>query len=360
MLINLASLGAFVFLVLRTKLWCHAGWLIPLLLLGAQKFLIFQHVGGGNFLSPELPAWSIVVLNVLYAWVFVWATFALFSGEKAFIRISICAALIALLMTYQGYKDPIDHSQDLALRVASTPQSPKPLTVVFLTDLHISKVRTASFLQRIVTRVNALKPDLVLLGGDLIDGTLATRKDDLLPLKHLSPRYGTYACLGNHEYFFQAQDWIDLYPSLNIHLLQNSFETLTIPHFGPITIAGQNDPIATTHGLPPDDSRFLQVLHEIPLASRGPIVLLRHRPHGSEKNAPYVDLQLTGHTHGGMLPGLSWAIRPIAGPYIHGLYQLDKMRLFVAPGTAIWDGFPYRLFCPSQINLLRINPLSER
>ena len=88
---------------------------------------------------------------------------------------------------------------------------------------------------------------------------------------------------------------------------------------------------------------------------RMPIVLLAHRPAGAERHAAAgVDIQLSGHTHGGHLAPLQWFISRYNEGFISGLYDVGRMKLYVSNGAGLWAGFAARLGVPSEITLLRL------
>lgn len=164
------------------------------------------------------------------------------------------------------------------------------------------------------------------------------------------PPLGVYGVIGNHDYPSGYQDWLRFFRSCGFRMLVNEHAPLG----DSLTVAGVNDPMAEwNHEEAPN----------LPKALAGapadrPVVLLAHEPVFAETAAKdkRVALQLSGHTHGGLFPGLSALIARYNGGYVKGLYRVGSMPLYVSPGTSLWSGMPVRLFCPAEITLITLRP----
>ncbi len=221
------------------------------------------------------------------------------------------------------------------------------LTVAHLSDLHVSKTFPASWLAEVVRKVNAAKPDLVVITGDIFDGDPKQSIDELRPLRDLRAPLGVHACLGNHEYYADLRRWGPLLAELGPRILQN--EHIVLRRNGAeLILAGVTDSAAAAYRLPPPD---------IGKALRGaspelPLLLLAHRPALADQvrrlSRPGATLQLSGHTHAGQIIGLAEIIKYLNKGYLNGLYALGDMRLHVSPGTALSSSYPFRLGVPSS------------
>ncbi|MFR9677017.1 metallophosphoesterase, partial [Streptomyces sp. TR02-1] len=173
--------------------------------------------------------------------------------------------------------------------------------IAVVSDVHLGPVLGASHTRRIVEAVNATRPDLVAIVGDLVDGTVADLGPAAEPLTGLRSREGTYFVTGNHEYFGDARSWIEHLRDMGIHPLENARREL--PGFD---LAGVNDLAGERSAQGPDFAAAL--------GDRDPSrasVLLAHQPVQIHQAVEYrVGLQLSGHTHGGQL----WP-----GPYLAAL-----------------------------------------
>lgn len=347
----------------RTKKW----GLTVLLLIISQYHLLLTAIFG-NMFSPELPRWQVILLG----WAF--CTFVLMvpvTLVKDLIQImwnishkmntlpswrSISALLIVVIASslsamgvYNALQIP--KVKQVTLEFETWPKALNGLKVVQITDLHISTLYPKQWTQQIVQEVNALNPDIILITGDFIDGTVNNRSEDIQPLSNLRSKYGTYGVLGNHEYYFDAKDWAHHIESLGINILENEHIVLNV-NDEQLTIAGVTDESAAQFDLPQPD---------VPLALKNaphdsPIILLKHQPINAEiAGQNGTDLQLSGHTHGGMIWGFNQMARYANQGLISGLYQLSSMYVYVSNGTALWNGFPIRLGVPSEITEITLH-----
>jgi predicted MPP superfamily phosphohydrolase len=225
--------------------------------------------------------------------------------------------------------------------LAKLPAAASGYTIVQLTDIHIGWTLGAAFATRVVDAVNALAPDLVVLTGDLVDGHVRELAPEVAPLAGLRARDGVYAVTGNHEYYWDADAWLAHLGSLGIRFLRN--ERVAIR--GAFELAGTDDitsrAMARGHG------------EDVARAVSGrdpalPLVLLAHHPSSirSAQNAG-VDLQLSGHTHGGQLLPLGWLAR-LFEPHVAGLARFGHTWLYVSEGTGFW-GPPMRVGTACEI-----------
>jgi predicted MPP superfamily phosphohydrolase len=159
----------------------------------------------------------------------------------------------------------------------------------------------------------------------------------------LHARHGAYFVTGNHEYFSGAEQWIEHVQELGLHLLAN--RRTELPHFD---LAGVNDIQGARIGQGPD---FAAALGDRDLARTA--VLLAHQPVQIHDAVEFgVDLQLSGHTHGGQL----WPANYLAGltnPTVAGLERYGDTQLYVTRGAGAW-GPPVRVGAPSDITVIEL------
>jgi uncharacterized protein len=224
--------------------------------------------------------------------------------------------------------------------LAKLPPAADGLTIVQLTDVHIGPLLGERFLADVVAKVNALAPDVVVITGDLVDGDLGELRRHVEPLRELRARDGVYAVTGNHEYYWNPNQWVEHLRSLGLRVLRN--ERVTIR--GAVELAGV------------DDSRASE---DIPRALAGrdpslPVVLLAHHPSTiTRATAAGVDVQLSGHTHGGQLLPLGWLVR-LFEPRAAGLGRFDATWLYVSEGTGYW-GPPMRVGTSPEITHITLS-----
>jgi predicted MPP superfamily phosphohydrolase len=219
------------------------------------------------------------------------------------------------------------------------------VTVVQLTDLHIGPTIGRGDLEAIVTATNALEPDLVAITGDLVDGSVAELRDAVAPLADLKARHGTFFVTGNHEYFSGAAQWVAEISRLGIRVLRN--ERVSIENKGAaFDLAGVDDASASRAGVPGHGEDLGRAL-----AGRDPgraLVLLAHQPRTVLRAAALdVDLQLSGHTHGGQIWPFGALVR-LQQHFLAGLHRHRDTQIYVSRGTGYW-GPPMRLAAPAEI-----------
>lgn len=219
------------------------------------------------------------------------------------------------------------------------------LVIAQLTDLHIGPTIGRSQLQGIVDSTNALGADIVAITGDLVDGSVDELRDAVAPLAQLRARHGVFFVTGNHEYFSGAAQWVDEVSRLGVRVLRN--ERVEINHNGELLdLAGVDDASAARfgHGHGEDLARAL--------SDRAPgrtVVLLAHQPRTARRSAAFgVDLQLSGHTHGGQIWPFG-ALVALQQLFLAGLHRQGDTRVYVSRGTGYW-GPPMRLGAPAEIS----------
>ncbi|MFI5621686.1 metallophosphoesterase [Streptomyces sp. NPDC051567] len=227
--------------------------------------------------------------------------------------------------------------------LAKLPRAAHGFRIAVVSDVHIGPVLGRAHTQRIVDTVNRTQPDLIAVVGDLVDGSVDDLGPAAAPLRELRARYGSYFVTGNHEYFSGAQQWIDHVRELGLNPLENARRAM--PHFD---LAGVNDIAGESEGQGPD---FRAALGDRDRARAA--VLLAHQPvviHDAVRHG--VDLQLSGHTHGGQLwPGNYLA--ELANPTVAGLERYGDTQLYVSRGAGAW-GPPVRVGAPSDITVVEL------
>ena len=234
-----------------------------------------------------------------------------------------------------------------AVTLKTLPSALSGLRIVQLTDLHIGSTIDGDWLRGVVAQTNALNPDIIAITGDLVDGSVDELHMHVAPLRDLRARHGVFFVTGNHEYFSGAPAWISYLGTLGVRVLRNERVTIYPGDSGHgIDIAGVDD--FAGHRLPGHGPDFAKALGQ--RDSDRPLILLAHQPLAiTEAAAHGVDLQLSGHTHGGQM----WPWRYLVllqQPYVAGLYQHpgSNTQIYVSTGTGYW-GPPMRLGTTAEI-----------
>ncbi|MBP5530665.1 MAG: metallophosphoesterase [Lentisphaeria bacterium] len=257
----------------------------------------------------------------------------------------------SLLLCSCGVTDRVFEPElfETEIRSARLPEDLDGFRIAFVTDLHVDSRRHPEYLPRIVARMNELDPDLVAITGDFADGKAAELAPQFEALRGLKARYGVFGVPGNHEYYSGYRDYMAYLPTLGVTMLENSHRMIR-PNFA---VAGITDPAAGSQHLPMPD--LAGALRGIPKPAF--TVLLAHRPYFCRAASKLgVDLQLSGHTHGGLVWGLGPLIVRGNSDFVAGLYQVGPTALYVGRGAAVrcrnrW-GYIWRFGVPPEITLL--------
>ncbi len=226
------------------------------------------------------------------------------------------------------------------------------LRIVQLSDLHISDILTRAWVRDVVDRVNALRPDLIVVTGDLVDGHPRELMRHVEVLADLRAAYGVHTCTGNHDFYSGLEDWLPRFRELGLGVLRNEHLVLNINDV-PLTILGLHDLKESVRGQGPDLKLALAGAPEHSFR-----ILLEHHPQEAPKRATFTDIMLSGHTHGGQLVPLSPLVRRANNGFVAGYYPVGNMRLYVSRGTGVWGGLPLRLGVPAEISLLTLRSAS--
>ncbi|MBX7269705.1 metallophosphoesterase [Micromonospora sp. Llam7] len=233
--------------------------------------------------------------------------------------------------------------------LAKLPRSMDGLRIATVSDIHIGPLRGRAHTEQIVAAINRLEVDIVAVVGDLVDGTVTELGGAAAPLRGLRSRHGSYFVTGNHEYYSGVEEWVTEVDRLGLRVLQNQRLEIAA-RGGVLDLAGVNDVSAAGSGVsaPPD--------YGAALGDRDPsrpVVLLAHQPVAALEAAKYgVDLQLSGHTHGGQMVPFNLLVQ-LEQPVVSGLGEVDGTKVYVTNGAGFW-GPPVRVGAEPQITLVEL------
>ncbi|MFI6782253.1 metallophosphoesterase [Micromonospora sp. NPDC050276] len=264
---------------------------------------------------------------------------------------AIFAGLTATGITGYGIRTALGppHLDRVRIPLAKLPRSMDGLRIATVSDIHLGPLRGRAHTERIVAAINRLDADLVAVVGDLVDGSVAELGSAAAPLRDLRSRYGSFFVTGNHEYYSGVEEWVQEVDRLGLRVLQNQRQEIQA-RGGVLDLAGVNDLTGAGTGLAAGPDFAAALGDRDP--SR-PVVLLAHQPLAAKEAARYgVDLQLSGHTHGGQMVPFNLAVR-LAQPVVSGLGEVDGTKVYVTNGAGFW-GPPVRVGAEPQISLVEL------
>jgi predicted MPP superfamily phosphohydrolase len=336
-----------------------------IILFAASQYHYWSKLSSGSVFSPEFPRPIVILFNWTFGAMLLLAPMQVLLDLGTLVAmivhggsvavpdgvrygLGIVAATLAAFGVHQALRVPPLKDVDIGIR-GLAPQF-DGYTLLQLTDLHISRLFTAKWARAVVARANDLGANLIVITGDLIDGSLASRRADVEPLGSLRAPDGVYVIPGNHEYFFSYPAWMAHYAEMGMRVLENDHVVLDRGG-GKLVLAGVTDLSASHTEYPARD--LAAALKGTP--DGVPVILLDHQPRAARQAAALgVALQLSGHTHGGMVIGLDRLTARANAGYVSGRYDFDRMTLYVNNGTALWPGFALRLGCPSELTRITL------
>lgn len=229
---------------------------------------------------------------------------------------------------------------------ANLPQAFDGSTVALVTDLHAGVIHGADFAREVVDKVNASKPDLIVLSGDVVDAPFERHRAEIAPLAGLDAPLGVFAVTGNHEmYTGSTAAWIAEWKRLGITVLANDSQVVTRGG-ETISIAGVHDHEGTGEFAPDPDRALAGTTDAFTL-------YVAHQPlMAQESSNRGVDLQLSGHTHGGQVWPFELLV-PLQQPMVEGFAVIDGVPVITSRGAGTW-GPPVRVAAAPEIPLITL------
>ena len=325
-------------------------------------FPVLMVVGHGRWHRDAVAVTGDTLLGVVWV-LFVWSILG--SVPRAILAlagvgdptrgrvVSAMVLLVSLVLLLWGYAEAMrtGRIRRVEVTVPRLGAGLDGLRVVLLTDTHYGPIDRARWSRRVVDAVNTLDADIVAHAGDIADGEVVQRREQAAPLADVRAALARVYVTGNHEYFSGAQRWVEHMASLGWEALHNR-HVLVSRGGDRLVVAGVDDRTAGGSGVPGHRAD-----HAAALAGADPdlpVLLLAHQPRqvtGAVEHG--VDLQLSGHTHGGQMWPFHYLVR-LDQPVLHGLSRHgERTQLYTSRGTGFW-GPPFRIFAPSEITLITL------
>lgn len=246
---------------------------------------------------------------------------------------TVIAGVLATIAVVQGHRDPVMREHDVML--PGLPAELDGMNVAVISDAHLGTLNGYRWIERLVDRINAHRPDLVLVVGDLVDSNVDHVEELASALRNLRAPRGVWAVTGNHEYYAGIERSVGFLESCGFKVLRNRWEEI-VPG---LVLAGVDDlPTRVQFGEPV--APLESVLAGMPHSAR---IYMSHSPVEVETAAAAgVDLMVSGHTHNGQIWPFTHVVA-LVYPRICGRYEVNGMTLIVGRGTGTW-GPPMRLW----------------
>jgi uncharacterized protein len=233
--------------------------------------------------------------------------------------------------------------------LAKLPKSASGYVIVQMTDVHVGPTLGRDFIETIVRQTNALEPDMIVITGDLVDGSVEQLREHVAPLRDLKAKDGVFFVTGNHEYYSGVDEWLVELERLGVRTLRNERVSIGDGEHS-FDLAGVDDMSAHRygHGHGADLGRALEgrdATRELVLLAHQPKQVLEAEGHG-------VGLQLSGHTHGGQIFPWGFFVR-LDQPFVAGLGKQGETQIYVSRGTGFW-GPPMRVAAPPEISVVEL------
>jgi len=257
------------------------------------------------------------------------------------------AAGVSSYGVWRAFQPP--NIREVQVKLPGLPRTLDGFRIVQMSDVHIGDVLGRPFLEELVRRTNSLKPDLVAVTGDLVDGTVAHLAPAVSALRGLKSREGTFFIMGNHEYYSGDVEWAAALAGMGLNVLRNRFMTLGDAG-GRLDVVGVDDygQRDAPHGRGYNLEKALLGRDRERAA-----VLLAHQPRGVEEALGQgMGLQLSGHTHGGQMFPITLLVEATYR-YPAGLYAVGEGHVYVSRGTGFW-GPPMRIGSPPEITAITL------
>jgi predicted MPP superfamily phosphohydrolase len=253
--------------------------------------------------------------------------------------------VLAVITSVYGYYEARDiRTKNITIRTSRIPAAIGRLRIVQISDVHLGLIVREERLRRILAVVKAAHPDMLVSTGDLVDGEICRLNHLSNLLAEIKPRYGKYAVTGNHEFYAGFEQAKCFTEDAGFTFLRGD---AVIPG-GIINIAGVDDPAGRTFGLSKNISEEV-LLGDLPEDNF--TILLKHRPLIDENAAPFFDLQLSGHVHGGQIFPFTiatWLYYPVTSGYAK---VSDRAYLYESRGAGTW-GPPIRFLAPPEVAVI--------
>lgn len=306
-------------------------------------FLLFLVLSSQHILYWSIQAWSLITSSSSNSLSYVFQDTLWTLLPLAISIILLCYGVVVAI------QKPLVRHIDLSLK--NLDPRLQGLKILQLTDIHIGPTIGQRFMQNLVKVAQQENPDLIVITGDLVDGYVEQLQAEVAPIFDLHCPLGVYFVTGNHEWISGALPWIEFLKQGGIQVLQNEHVRLSYQGAN-FNLLGVEDWDA--HRFDPRYKADLAKAYQHIDPSLFSILLAHQPKAATHADQLKIDLQLSGHTHGGQIFPLH-ALIAYDQKYNRGVFTLNHLVLYVSQGTGYW-GPPLRIATRAEISVLRLQP----
>jgi len=307
-----------------------------------------------SYLSLNLAFWYFIFGLILDLSLLLIFYFTNYTEKSELIQnLHYFVAFLPIFLSLYGYLNVLRGLKTIHLKLnLADHKLLEPLRILQISDLHVGLFIQEKHIKKVQAQIQNLHPDMIVLTGDITDGTVDTFGKYLIPLLNTEPKHGIFFVPGNHEYYWGAQSWINFYKNHNVTCLINEGKCISLNFSDSIWIGGVTDLLA--HKFIPNQVCDPEKTISDNMDHYKYKILLSHRPEKFDlaEKLGY-DLMLSGHTHGGQFFPFTHLIS-FFNSYGSGHHLYKKMNLFVSHGAGYW-GFPCRIGTRCELTLVEIN-----
>ncbi|MEW6010701.1 MAG: metallophosphoesterase [Euryarchaeota archaeon] len=271
--------------------------------------------------------WGFILLGIIQLWIQI----------PLKLSVLLLTSLVLIITIYSGVNAYYFHQKNIKIPLKNLKN---PVRVLQLSDIHVGSVRNTGYLKRLITKIEEIKPELVLITGDLADGSSPIHQESFKPFKSL--KMPIYFVSGNHDTYVE---WSKVKEALNfaeIKVINHDFVV-----FKGLQIVGI--------GYCMQRKMLGPLLSQLEFDRDIPSILMHHLPsewESARENG--ISLQISGHTHHGQFYPINLLVRFIF-PYFKGLYKNGESYLYVSAGTGTW-GPPLRWGSRNEVTVIDLIP----
>ncbi len=290
--------------------------------------------------------WIGLFLYLLMACLLIWLATQFFplSGHNLIILSSVLFILAGIIVACGSWNAFHPRFKNLEIKIANLPAQWEGKTIVQLSDVHLGHIHNANFMEDVTRKVNSVKPDLIVITGDLFDGMDGDLAPMIAPINEMSAPDGIFFVTGNHELYLGLDKVSALLAQTKVNFMKDE-----VVNLNGLQLVGVNYILEEGSA---DLGKIIESMSG--LVKEQPSILLYHIPTNIEQaQANGIDLQLSGHAHVGQLFPFNFIGRMIYKKYFYGIHQKDDYTLYTTAGVGTW-GPPMRIGNQPEITVIKL------